>query len=146
MQDPRPRGQPMPTASTRLRSTLPMSDSLDAHRPFPIGYDGEPGRMSSPACLPGGLAFVVDFMLRCLVVEGDAVHLAARRPAEIIGQPLAEVLDPVLVARLEPHCREALEGHAFACEHVARGRAYRSRGMPLSDADGVVSAALVVIY
>jgi PAS domain S-box-containing protein len=117
-----------------------------AGRPFGIEDDTAEARTSPLACLPGGLAFVVDHAMRCLVAEGDAVHLATRRPPEIVGRPLAEILDPMLAARLEPHCRQALDGHPFTYEHEVRGRAYRTRGMPLHDTADAVSAALVVIH
>ena len=96
--------------------------------------------------LAGGAAFVVDLSLRCLVAEGDAVRLAGLSPHALIGRPMAEVLDPLLASRLEPHSRLALDGHAFACEHDVRGRAYLSRGLPLRDPAGRIYAALVVTY
>jgi PAS domain S-box-containing protein len=136
----------MATASPRPEFRTPMSGLFLASRAFEPGEAADTARDASPSWLPGGLAFVVDPALRCLVVEGDPIHLAARRPPEIVGRPLAEILDSMLVARLEPHCRRALDGHAFAHEHEASGRAYRSRGMPLHDTAGAVSAALVVIY
>jgi len=134
----------MPTVSPRPEFITPIGGLL-AGRGFALGDAAESTR-ATPACLSGGLAFVVDPALRCLVAEGDPIHLAPHRPAGIVGRPLAEILDPMLVARLEPHCRRALDGQSFAHEHEARGRTYRSRGTPLRDDAGAVSAVLVVIY
>ena len=96
--------------------------------------------------LIGGAAFVIDQSLRCLVAEGDAVRVAGLLPDEVVGRPLAEILDPLLAARLEPHCRVALEGQPFVYEHEANARAYVTRGLPLPDDRGGVPAALVVTY
>jgi two-component system CheB/CheR fusion protein len=136
----------MATASPRPQVKPQASGLFIAARRFERGDAADAARTASTSCLRGALAFVVDPALRCLVAEGDPIHLATLRPAEIGGRPLGEVLDPMLLARLEPHCRQALDGQGFACEHEARGRAYRSRGMPLRDSDGAVSAALIVIH
>jgi hypothetical protein len=96
--------------------------------------------------LTGGAAFVVDPALRCLVAQGDAIRLAGLASEDIVGRPIAELLDPVLAARLEPHSRLALDGHPFTYEHEARGRGYLSRGVPLREASGAVYGALVVTF
>ena len=98
------------------------------------------------AHLAGGAAFVVDHDLRYLVAEGDALRVAGLSPADLVGRRIADVLDPLLAARIEPHCRLALSGQACAYEHEAHGRVYLSRAMPLHDNEGRIYAALVVSY
>jgi PAS domain S-box-containing protein len=113
--------------------------------PLDPAAGAEVARVRVPS-LVGGAAFVIDQGLRCLVAEGDAVRVAGLQPDEVVGRPLAEILDPWLAARLEPHCRLVLEGQPFVYEHEANGRAYITRGVPLPDDRGGVAAALVVTY
>ncbi|MEO5821733.1 MAG: ATP-binding protein [Vicinamibacteraceae bacterium] len=74
------------------------------------------------------------------------MQLAGLGQADIVGRPFVELIDPRLAASLEPHCRLALDGHPFACEHEADGRTYRSRGVPLRGDGGVIDGALIATY
>jgi PAS domain S-box-containing protein len=138
----------MGTAPTRPQFNAQMSGARgEAARDLPDAPAVHRDRDLPPLTdLAGGAAFVVDLSLRCLVAEGDAIRLAGLSPEALIGRPIAEVVDPLLASRLEPHSRLALDGHPFACEHDVRGRAYLSRGLPLRDPAGRIYAALVVTY
>ena len=107
-----------------------------------VGPGGEPGCRVPPAAaltdLAGGVAFVLDPSLRCLVADGEALRRAGVDPVHVVGRPLADLLDPPLAAALEPHCRLAVDGHPFAHAHDARGRAYLSRGVPLHGESGAI--------
>jgi PAS domain S-box-containing protein len=139
----------MGTAPTRPQFTAQMGGA----RPEPVPAANaaaapdtvrrEPAPLSQ---LAGGAAFVIDPSLRCLVADGDGIHLAGLGPPEVVGRPLAEVLDPLLASGLEPHCRLALAGQPFAHAQEAHGRAYLSRGVPLQGEGGTVHGALVVVY
>jgi PAS domain S-box-containing protein len=106
------------------------------------------GAVRAPALthLAGGAAFVVDRDLRYLVADGEALRVAGLAPQDVVGRHLSEVLDPLLAARIEAHCRLALEGDPCAYEHEAHGHTYLSRAMPLRDAAGGIYAALVVSF
>ena len=94
----------------------------------------------------GGAAFVIDRDLRCLVAEGDALRFAGLASSQVVGRPLAEIVDPRLGAWLEPQCRLALAGVPGASEHAAPSHAYLTRSTPLHDPAGTIYAALVVSY
>jgi PAS domain S-box-containing protein len=99
----------------------------------------------SLADLAGVTAFVVDTSLRCLVADGDAFQLAGLTAADVMGRPIADLLDPRLSAGLTPHCRLALQGQPFAWEHTADGRTWLARGVPLGEGDAI-HGALIVLY
>ena len=109
----------------------------------PRGSDTRPPALTH---LAGGAAFVVDPDLRYLVADGDALRVAGISPQDVVGRSIAEVLDPLLAARLEAHCRLALAGEPCAFEHEEHGHTYLSRAMPLRAVDGSVYAALVVSF
>src|SRR6185436_4200337 len=66
-------------------------------------------RMPALTHLAGGAAFVVDRDLRYLVADGEALRVAGLSPQDVIGRNLSDVLDPLLAARIEAHCRLALD-------------------------------------
>ncbi|MGI4833501.1 MAG: PAS domain-containing protein [Janthinobacterium lividum] len=96
--------------------------------------------------LPGAAIFVVDANLRYLVAEGDALHRAGLRPADLLGRTVHEALPPELWLPHEAHYRAALAGQPFALEHEAHGRAFATRGVPLHHAPGHAPAVLAVSY
>jgi PAS domain S-box-containing protein len=96
--------------------------------------------------LPGGAAFIVGPDLRYQLAAGEALTLTGTRPADFVGRPLAEALTPDELAAYLPRFHQALAGQPFVHEHVTRGRAFVSRGIPLRSPTGDITAALVVSY
>jgi PAS domain S-box-containing protein len=139
----------MGTAPARPQFTAHMGGARPEPDAGAAGAGGPDAGARDPASqsLPGGgAAFVIDPSMRCLVADGDAIHFAGLDPADVVGRPLAEVLEPQVAASLEPHCRLALAGHTFAHAHEAHGRACLSRGVPLHGEAGAIHGALIVIY
>lgn len=98
------------------------------------------------ANLPNGAAFVVDHDLRYLLAEGGAIRTAGLRPEDFEGKTIFEALDKEIAASYEPNFRKALEGEPFGIEHESHGRHYLTRGVPLTDDQGSVHAALAVSH
>ncbi|MBX9623498.1 MAG: PAS domain S-box protein, partial [Gemmataceae bacterium] len=105
------------------------------------------GRLRAVAAnLPGGAVFVVGPDLRYELAEGQGLRDAGFTAADYEGKTLAEALPPDLAAASEANCRRALGGEPFLTEHAAGDRRFVTRGVPLRDPDGRVTAALVVSY
>lgn len=96
--------------------------------------------------LPGGAVFIVDKNLRYAVAEGEALANAGFAPENLVGRTIKEAMPPKLAAEYEALYRQALAGKAFEHEHDAHGRAFASRGLPLTDAADEVYAVLAVSY
>jgi PAS domain S-box-containing protein len=104
-------------------------------------------RLSTIAAnLPNGAAFIVDRDLRYLFAEGKALETAGMTSSDLVGKTLGEALDPILVARYEPHYRQALSGEPYSLEHYSHDRHYISHGTPLYNDFGEVYAVLAVSY
>jgi signal transduction histidine kinase len=132
----------MGTAPTRQQFTAQIGVTVAGGGSVPVERPDGP-RLGN---LAGGAAFVVDRDLRCLVAEGDAMRFANLRTMDVVGRRLADVVDPVLAAWLEPQCRLALAGVPGASEHAAAAHAYLTRSTPLHDGEGAIYAALIVAY
>ena len=96
--------------------------------------------------LPGAAAFVVDAALRYQVAEGDALHQAGFQPADLVGRTVRETMPFDLWPLYEGHYRTALAGQPFSAEHEVHGRTFLSRGGPLRDVAGRVTAVMAVSY
>ncbi|MDZ8054778.1 MAG: ATP-binding protein [Aulosira sp. ZfuVER01] len=96
--------------------------------------------------LPGGAAFVVDRNLRYLLAEGEALHTAGFKSADLVGKTIFEVLSHELAANYEVNYQRALAGEPFEHEHNAHNRTYISRGTPLRADNGEIYAVLAVSY
>ncbi|BAY11417.1 ATP-binding protein [Calothrix sp. NIES-2098] len=96
--------------------------------------------------LPGGAVFVVDRNLRYLLAEGEALHTAGFKSADLVGKTIFEALSPELAVNYEVNYRRALAGEPFEHEHDAHDRSFLSRGTPLRLPNGEVYAVLVVSY
>ncbi|MCP6762314.1 MAG: ATP-binding protein [Fischerella sp. CENA71] len=96
--------------------------------------------------LPGGAAFVVDHNLRYLLAEGEALHTAGFKSADLVGKTIFEALPMELAASYEVMYRRALAGETFEHEHNVHDHWYISRGTPLRSANGEVYAVLAVSY
>ncbi|HEY0995644.1 MAG TPA: PAS domain-containing protein [Gemmatimonadaceae bacterium] len=98
------------------------------------------------ANIPGGAVFVVDRDLRYTIAEGEALRDAGLSPDAFLGRHIGEALEPGLAACYRPFYERALAGHPFEHEHEAHGHVYLSRGTPLRDSDGRVTAVLVASF
>lgn len=96
--------------------------------------------------LPGGAVFVVDQNLRYLLAQGEALTAAGFTPEQLVGRTVAQILPPEQAGETEARYRMALAGQGFEHEHAARGRAFLTRGVPLRDASGRITAALALSY
>jgi PAS domain S-box-containing protein len=96
--------------------------------------------------LPGAAAFVVGPDLRYQLAGGEALDASGLHPTDLVGHTVAEAMPPALVPQHEAYYRQVLAGQGFALEHMAHGRTFISRGVPLPDAAGQPEAVLVVSY
>lgn len=96
--------------------------------------------------LPGGAVFVVDHDLRYVLAQGEALAAAGYQPEDLVGRTIGQSTVPELVAGYEARYRQVLAGEAFEYEHAAYGRVFITRGVPLRNAAGHISAALAVSY
>ncbi|WP_216329232.1 GAF domain-containing protein [Deinococcus aestuarii] len=96
--------------------------------------------------LPGSAVFVVDHDLRYVLAQGEALAPANFTPEDLIGRTVAEAMGPELAPGYEALYRQALAGEGFDYEHAAHGRTFVTRGVPLRNAAGNISAALAVSY
>ena len=93
--------------------------------------------------LPGAAVFMFDRELRYLLAGGEAFSAAGFTPEDFVGRPLEAVLGPATADAYARRLRPALAGTPFEEEHAAHGRIFLSRGVPLRDAGGGVTAVLV---
>ncbi|MBX9679548.1 MAG: PAS domain S-box protein [Gemmataceae bacterium] len=98
------------------------------------------------ANLPGGAVFVIGPDLRYELADGEGLREAGFTSAEYEGKTLAEALPADLAGASEANCRGAFAGEPFLTEHAAGARHFVTRGVPLRDAAGRVTAVLAVSY
>ena len=96
--------------------------------------------------LPGGAAFVVNQKLQCEMVGGEALAAFGLKREDFLGRYLSDVGPGEPAEEQVRSLREVLAGESFSREHEAYGRVFASRGVPLRDANGAVSAALIVFF
>ncbi|GBF06049.1 hypothetical protein DAERI_070047 [Deinococcus aerius] len=96
--------------------------------------------------LPGAAVFVVDHDLRYVLAQGEALAAVGLTPEDLVGRTVAQTMGPELAPGYEALYRQALAGEGFDYEHTAHGRTFITRGVPLRNAAGRISAALAVSY
>jgi PAS domain S-box-containing protein len=96
--------------------------------------------------LPNAAVFVVDRDLRYTLAAGEGLAAAGFAPADFEGRLVREAVEPEQVGPFEANYRRALGGDSFSWEHAVRDRHFASRGVPLRDPAGGVTAALAVSY
>ncbi|RDC58808.1 PAS domain-containing sensor histidine kinase [Adhaeribacter pallidiroseus] len=96
--------------------------------------------------LPGGAVFVVNREMRYLVAAGEALITAGFTPQDLVGHTVAEAMPPEMATVYEQKYQQALAGKPFEHEHMAHGRVFISRGVPLSDSTGVNSSVITISY
>ncbi|WP_420128858.1 PAS domain-containing protein [Longimicrobium sp.] len=106
--------------------------------------ESEARAMALVATLPRSAAFIVDHELRYRLAEGEALRDAGFTPGQFVGRTVEEVLGPAMAADYAPGYRQVLGGGTFEAEHDAHGRTFLTRGTPLRDAAGRVTAALFI--
>lgn len=98
------------------------------------------------ANLPGSAVFVIDRDMRYQLAEGEALQPAGFQPESLVGKSIFEALDPALAKGYEPLFHGALAGNPFSYEHQSHGRSFISRGVPLRNGRGEVTAVLAISY
>ena len=137
----------VPAADGSIRGvTAAVLEVTDRVRAEAALRDSEARARALVANLPGGAAFVVDDDLRYRIAGGEALRDAGFTPEHFVGRTVAEALEPEVAAYYTPYFRRALAGETFVHEHETHGRVFVSRGVPLRDGTGAVTAALAVSY
>lgn len=96
--------------------------------------------------LPGAAVFVVGPDLRFLAAAGEALATVGLTPEDLIGRSIFDGVDPGQRSTYERNYLRVLAGESFEADHSVRGRVFRSRGVPLRDEHGQVTAALVASH
>lgn len=96
--------------------------------------------------LPGGAAFVINERFEYELVGGEALAAQGLTAESFVGRRVDEVVPSELIEEYLASLRRVFSGDSFSREHEVNGRVFSSRGVPLRDADGRVSAALVVSF
>ena len=94
--------------------------------------------------LPGSAVFIVDHTMRYRLAHGESLRDAGFASEQFVGRTPEEALGPALAAEHLPNYRRVLGGEPFEAEHAAHGRTFLTRGTPLRDGTGRVTAALVI--
>ena len=93
---------------------------------------------------PNGGVLLFDRDLRFLVADGTGLAEAGFASGDLEGKTVCEVLTPTMVARVEPHFRNALAGQTSTAEIAARDKVYEMHAAPVQDERGVVFAGLIL--
>ena len=93
---------------------------------------------------PNGGVFLFDDDLRYTAAGGSELSAVGVSAEELVGKTPAEVFPPENAALLESNYRAALAGDSQAFEDELLGNQYRTRVVPIRNADGAVVSGMAV--
>jgi PAS domain S-box-containing protein len=93
---------------------------------------------------PNGAIYVFDHDFRFRVADGQAMANLGYRREDLEGKTIREALDEEICLILEPRYRRVLAGESLDFETPFKGRVFSSSYVPIRDAEGKVTAGMVV--